>query len=104
MRKCLVVLFLSVSNVALADRIDGFWCSVAGRIEVEGPKLTLPDGTAIEGRYSRHEFFYTVPEGREGAGNQVDMRLRSEQDMTSFTLNDQPPTEPIDWKRCQATS
>lgn len=104
MRKYLVLVFLMISNVAYADRIDGFWCSAAGRIEVDGPKLTLPDGTTIDGHYSRHEFRYTVPEGQPQAGDQIDMRLRSEQDMTSFTLRDQAASDPLDWKRCQATS
>ena len=89
----------------MADVIDGSWCSETGEhVSIEGPKITLEGKTSFEGKYARHEFRYTVPEGEVHAGDQIDMRLRDEEDMTSFTTKDGQNTAPVAWKRCAETS
>lgn len=89
---------------AFADAIDGTWCSVLGRVVIEGPKITLSTKSATAGQYSRHQFLYTVPEGEEHAGDKVYMQLMDEEDMTSYTIKDSKVVDPTDWKRCVATS
>jgi len=95
---------LLLATPALADRIDGQWCAGVQRVEINGPKISLGGKPAFDGQYSRHEFAYTVPAGEEHAGDQIYMRLRGEEDMTSFTIKDNEAVEPVDWKRCQAIS
>ena len=97
-----VICFLTIP--AFADRIDGSWCSAAGHVDIDGPKISLSSKTTIDGQYSRHEFLYTVPVGEEHAGDQIYMRLRDEEDMTSYTIKDKNPVDPVEWKRCAATS
>ena len=92
-------------TAALADKIDGMWCNEAGgRVDIDGPKISLSGKAAFDGQYSRHEFLYTVPAGEDHAGDQIDMRLRSEENMTSFTVKDGKGVDPVDWKRCAQTS
>ena len=90
---------------AFADKIDGMWCNEAGgRVDIDGPKISLSGKAAFDGQYSRHEFLYTVPVGEDHAGDQIYMRLRSEENMTSFTVKDKNAVDPVEWKRCAQTS
>ena len=105
MRKILIAFCLLLPTAAFADRIDGTWCSdKAARVEIKGPTISLGGKPAIEGSYGRHEFLYTVPDGDAHAGDEIFMRLRGEEDMTSYTMKDDKPVDPVEWKRCQATS
>ena len=104
MRKILIVIFLLLPTAAFADKIDGSWCAAAARIDINGPHISLGGKLAFDGQYSRHEFRYTVPAGEEHAGDQIYLRLRGEEDMTSFTIKDGNAADPIDWKRCKETS
>jgi hypothetical protein len=98
-------MFLFIPSAAFADAIDGSWCNSAGaHISIEGPKISLSPKTTIEGQYARHEFLYTVPAGEDHAGDVIYMRLRGEEDMTSFTVKDGKGVDPVDWKRCAVTS
>ena len=103
MLKYAVFSFL-VPSAALADAIDGSWCSAAGHVDIEGPKITLSTKSTIAGQYSRHQFLYTVPDGEEHAGDKVYMQLMGEENMTSYTIKEQKAVDPLDWKRCAATS
>jgi hypothetical protein len=95
----------ALSATALADAIDGTWCSEkGGHVVIAGPKITLSGKTTIDGQYARHEFLYTVPAGEDHAGDQIYMRLRSEDDMMSYTLKDKQTEDPVAWKRCVETS
>ncbi len=68
-----------LAQVARADAIDGYWCSADGkRMEIEGPVITTPAGTAWHGNYSRHYFTYEVPPSDPGAGQTVYMALLNE--------------------------
>ena len=104
MRKLLTAFFLLLPTAAYADKIDGAWCVGASRVEINGSHIALGGKPAFEGQYARHEFRYTVPEGEPNAGDQIYLRLRGEEDMTSFTIKDGNAVDPIDWKRCKETS
>ncbi|MBG1233376.1 hypothetical protein [Aestuariivirga litoralis] len=90
---------------AYADRIDGTWCNAAGaQVTIEGPRITLSSNTVVDGQYSRHEFLYTVPPGRDHAGEQIYMRVMDDEDMTSFIVKDGKGIDPMAWTKCAQTS
>ena len=104
MFKCALTFLLLVPTAAFADKIDGSWCAAAARIDINGTHISLGGQATFDGQYARHEFRYTVPAGEEHAGDQIYLRLRGEEDMTSFTIKDGIAVDPIDWKRCKETS
>ena len=104
MLKYAVIFCLLFPAAASADALDGSWCSTAGHVDIDGSKITLSTKSTTAGQYSRHQFLYTVPEGEEHAGDKVYMQLMSEEDMTSYTVKDSKAVDPVDWKRCAATS
>lgn len=94
-------LLLALSTgTALADRIDGNWCSPDGltNVHIDGPELTLSPGITITGQYTRHEFLYSLPEGDPDAGTEVYMRQLSEEQVNVFIGE----AEPVIWHRCRA--
>ena len=100
-----VLLFTASALPAYADKIDGMWCSEKGdHVSIEGVKITFTSNSSLDGKYARHEFLYTVPQGQDHAGDQIYMRLRDEEDMTSFTIKDGQYLDPVAWKRCAETS
>ena len=64
---------------AVADAIDGNWCSGVKKMEISGPKIVTPGGNSIEGVYGRQDFTHIVPAGEPGAS--VDMDLTGNDDM-----------------------
>lgn len=86
---------------ALADRIDGDWCSEDGRhsLHIDGPSITTPGGHTITGAYSRHAFSYTVPEGEPDAGARINMRLLGETAVEVYL-----PGATETWQRSQLSS
>ena len=105
MLKYVLAFCLLFPTAAFADKIDGMWCNEAGgRVDIDGPKISLSGKAAFDGQYSRHEFLYTVPAGEDHAGDQIYMRLRGEENMTSFTIKDKIAVDPVEWKRCAQTS
>ena len=105
MLKYLFALLLLIPTAAYADQIDGTWCTgAATRVEINGPKISLGGKLAFDGTYTRHKFIYIVPEGEAHAGDKVYMQVLGDEDMSSFTIKDNHPVDPLDWKRCQATS
>jgi hypothetical protein len=97
-----------LASPARADAIDGNWCSPDQRhLAIAGPRITTPGGARIAGRYDRHGFLYTVPEGEPHAGAQVLMDLMDENTvhlrMRGGDLGE--ATSPVEvWKRCEMTS
>src|SRR6267154_2278138 len=89
------------TGAALADAIDGDWCSTEGmmRMSIRGEKITTPGGKQILGNYSRHAFDYVVPAGENGSGDSVNIILRGEY----LALSRQGPAEaPLrEWHRCK---
>jgi hypothetical protein len=65
-----VVLFTS-TQAALADRIDGTWCSPDGKsVSVDGPNVVTSRGNAIFANYNRHHIDYIIPAGEPDEGSQ----------------------------------
>lgn len=90
---------------ALADSIDGDWCSADGKhLNIEGPRIMIPSGAEISGQYDRHHFRYAGPAGDPEAGETIDMQVLSDEEMwLQRTMGDEKmPVET--WRRCQVTS
>ncbi|MFZ1681368.1 MAG: hypothetical protein WAT70_10150 [Rhizobiaceae bacterium] len=103
-RMPLAALCLALSAMpALADRIDGDWCSPSGQhVKIEGPSIEIPSGRIIAGQYDRHAFSYVGPQGDPEAGVEVFMLLYSDDEMGVIR---KPGGEaPVTWKRCEMVS
>ena len=88
---------LALAPPALADAIDGHWCSQDGRrLEITGPSIVTPGGVRITGTYDRHYFSYVAPPADKGAGETVDMALMGEMAVQVRAGNAAPET----WNRC----
>lgn len=96
---CMAFALTLWSGNALADAIDGDWCSESGRrIAISGPSVTTPKGVRMEGAYSRHNFAFTMPGIEIDAGSPVDMVLQGE----SRVRVKIGASEPQIWRRCPA--
>jgi hypothetical protein len=88
---------------ALADAIDGAWCSPEGKhLKIAGRKITTPGGALLDGDYSRHAFSWVAPASEPGGGDTIYMQLMNE--TTALVRQGTPVAQPITWKRCEATS
>ena len=91
---------LLASASALADKIDGDWCSKAGdHVKIDGPKIVTTKGAAVSGDYFRHWFTFTPPTGEPGAGASVTLRL-----VDPDTIRWGDAGGAALWKRCDFTS
>ena len=90
------------SSPALADKIDGDWCSTTeiAHFSIAGPTIITPAGTQTTGDYRRHYFTYVVPSGDPGAGQTIDMRQLNEEEI----LVSVDGGEPVLWRRCEVIS
>ncbi len=99
----LLALGLIISGPALADRIDGKWCSPDGKhVEILGPQITTPAGAKMAGQYGRHSFSYTAQSPEPESGSTIYMVLLNEETMEVRSGN--PVAKAIVWKRCQNIS
>ena len=90
-------------QAARADAIDGDWCNAEGKhLAIKGNEITLPDGSQLQGAYTRHSFAYTVPENQPAAGTQMILRLVNEDNLLAAAYRGPTPPEP--WKRCEHVS
>ena len=88
---------------ALADAIDGAWCSPEGKhLKIVGRQITTPGGALLDGDYSRHAFSWVAPASEPGGGDTIYMQLMNE--TTALVRQGTPVAQPITWKRCEATS
>ena len=90
---------------ALADRIDGDWCSGDGKhLSIEGPRIVIPSGVEISGQYDRHHFRYSGPAGDPEAGQAIEMQQLSDEEiwLQRTVGGEKMPVET--WRRCQVTS
>ena len=93
------VLLLAAPTAALADAIDGNWCSADGQhMTIAGDDITTPGGKQIKGNYDRHAFDYVVPAGEAGSGETVNILLRSEYLAVSRQGAANAPVK--EWRRC----
>jgi hypothetical protein len=90
------------ASPALADAIDGDWCSTAEvkQLRIEGSSITTPAGTKTTGDYSRHAFTYVVPDGEPRAGGPVALQLLNEEEV-EISVNGGAVQV---WRRCELTS
>ena len=90
------------SSPALADAIDGDWCSTtqARQLRIDGPNITTPGGQQTTGDYSRHAFSYIVPEGEPGTGETMAMQQLNEEEV-QVSVNSGAPEI---WRRCELIS
>ncbi len=90
----------AVPGLALADAIDGDWCSPDNklRLSIKGADIVTPGGSHIQGDYTRHAFSYVVPGSEPGAGQTAQMFLMGEYAM-QFKAGPVVPTDQV-WKRC----
>lgn len=101
-----VLALVALASPALADQIDGQWCDGTGKsMQIDGPNIVTPGGTAMTGKYDRHGFEYTVPANEPGAGDLVVMIQLSDDDLDVMTG---PPggerPAPVRWHRCEVVS
>lgn len=90
---------LALPTAALADAIDGDWCSADGQhMTIHGDDITTPGGARIKGNYDRHAFDYVVPAGEAGSGETVNIVLRSEVLAVSRQGAASAPVK--EWRRC----
>jgi len=89
---------LLLAAPALADAIDGQWCSPDGTraVTISGPRF-MTGGVEATGDYTRHTFSYVVPEGAPDAGMPVDMRQLNEEEV----LVAEGTADPEIWHRCK---
>ena len=84
---------------ALADSIDGRWCSDDGRqMTIAGPQIVTPGGARLAGNYDRHAFSYAAPAAEPGAGSTISMVLVNEDTVRVQAEKPAPRTET--WRRC----
>jgi hypothetical protein len=104
-RRSVFTLFLGLSWTvpALADRIDGDWCSLEGgkTLTIKGPSIRIPSGAEITGEYDRHAFRYIGPEGDPEAGQEIRMRIFSDDDMGLVRIVGGAPQPEEQWLRCK---
>ena len=99
------LLFSLVSFPAFADRIDGDWCNQDGsHILIEGPTITLSNGTKVMGKYGRHNFSYIAPQGDFEAGKEILFVQRSEEEMRRVRDPQAMPEHADIWRRCETVS
>lgn len=100
-----IALLCAGAGPALADRIDGDWCTANGKhLKIDGPRIQIPSGLVIEGNYDRHNFDYVGPAGDPEEGQAIHMSQQSEESMLLWrkTGDVQGPAE--EWRRCSVTS
>jgi len=108
LKKAAAALTFALANLAaplpaLADAIDGAWCSPDGKhLKIAGPRITTPGGVLLDGDYSRHAFSWVAPASEPGGGDTIYMQLMNE--TTAMVRQGTPVAQPITWKRCEATS
>ena len=92
------------SGPALADVIDGDWCSSDGRhMSIRGPAIVTPAGNELAGLYSRHTFSYVVPPSEPDPGETVHMQLLNP-DTVALWVGAAPTDSKEIWKRCTPIS
>jgi hypothetical protein len=93
------------STPALADAIDGEWCSKEGKnLEITGPKIRTPAGIDTTGQYTRHSFAYEAPAGDPEKGLVIVMRIFSDEDMELARIKNGEMGPAELWHRCNVTS
>ncbi len=95
-----LAVLIASATLAHADAIDGDWCAADGNqhMTINGADITTPGGKQIKGNYTRHAFDYVIPDGEAGAGETVNIFLRSEYFAVSRQGAADAPLK--EWRRC----
>ena len=96
-----------IVSPALADKIDGTWCSPAGKtMTIMGRRITTPGGNRLIGNYTRHTFNYDIPADEPGAGGRVWAEQLNEQTIavTNYAGEEREAGPRELWSRCEAVS
>jgi hypothetical protein len=104
--RLLAVLAVTFSaGPALADRLDGDWCSADGKhLHIEGQNIEIPSGLHITGDYQRHYFSYTAPAGDPEEGQFIHMQQQSDEVMHLWRQVGGKDGPAETWRRCEFTS
>jgi hypothetical protein len=93
---------------ALADRIDGAWCSPSGEsMTIEGSQAITPGRKSVTGNYTRHHFDYVIPQEEKDAGEIISADQIDDKNIQVRVLRgpDQKTSEPDKiWQRCDVIS
>lgn len=102
-----VLVWLASCSGALADQIDGTWCSPSGEsMTIEGETVITPGGKTLTGRYRRHYFDYEIPAGEPHAGGRIYAEQLNDQEIR-VTVIKKVQAEPgahDTWTRCEVIS
>ncbi len=102
-----LTLAFGFASPAMADQIDGTWCSPSGQsMTIDGQNIRTPSGKTLVGRYSRHRFDYEIPEGEPNAGGRIFAEQLNDQEIR-VTVIKQVQAEPgahDTWTRCDVVS
>ncbi|SNR98963.1 hypothetical protein [Antarctobacter heliothermus] len=100
-KRGLVLCALLVPGAALADEISGEWCSPDGQsLTIRDNRVVAPSGIETDGRYSRHRYEFTMPEGGADAGAAIVLQQRSEEEVL-YSIDG---STPVSWTRCRAVT
>ncbi len=102
-----VAAYWAMTMPAIADQIDGSWCSPEGKsMNIMGRRITTPGGTKMQGDYTRHTFKYDIPENEDGAGDRVWAEQLNDEAIavTVYKGEDREAGEREIWTRCKVIS
>lgn len=99
-RPLIVITLLAFPIPALADSIDGKWCSEDGRrIEINGSAGIWGRSLSISGDYFRYTYLFQMPSGEPEAGQKVEMRFRRSDQSIVVRIGE---GEGKVWRKCSA--
>lgn len=106
LRAATAALAVILSTPALADAIDGHWCSADSRtLSIDGPAITTPGGAEITGDYSRHAFSYVIPRDEQNGGGTAEMLLVDENTIRLAVRAEPGKDAAVEtWRRCDLTT
>lgn len=94
------------TNAALADQINGIWCSPNGKsVSIDGPNVTTSSGNAVDANYNRHHIDYEIPSGELDAGSRFRAdQLNDNQIQVVIVAAGGAAGEPEIWTPCRPVS
>lgn len=102
-----IIILVAATQPALADQIDGNWCSPDGQsISVDGPNVVTPGGSKISANYDRHHVDFQIPEGEPHSGDRFSAdQLNDDQISVSITrARDARAGKAVIWTPCRPIS
>ena len=97
----LTILFGFFVQPALADQIDGKWCSPEGeRIEIAFSDVTTPAGNSVTANYDRHHIDYVIPEGETQEGKIFSADQLNYQQIRVTVIGANNQSLPEIWTKC----